>query len=277
MDPQDTASVAEFSDEGFQKITLFESDELFVDIYCFRPGQEQAPHTHVESEKVYHVLEGTATILAGESEHHLTPGEIIHIPKGAAHGVRNETDSVLRTLVMMAPLPDESGGETSHQHGHAHVDTAERSFAVLTVSSTRDVTGDESGGRIIDLLEGANHEVAVYDVVLDDHESIRATVQDALGSVEAVILTGGTGVTPDDVTIEAIRPLLDKELPGFGEHFRRLSVDEVGTAAIMTRTTAGIADETPIFALPGSTAAVDLAVNSIILPEIDHLVDLAAR
>lgn len=274
MQPIDTASLAEFSDESFQKVNLFESDELFVDIYCFRPGQEQSPHTHSNSEKIYHGLEGTATILAGTEEYNLTPGEIIHIPKGEPHGVRNDTDTVVRTLVMMAPLP---GGDGGHSHSHSHVEDRARELAVFTVSSSRDAEKDHSGPRIVELLEEEEHTVSTYDVVYDDVDEIRSAVEEAVESSEAVILTGGTGVTPDDVTIEALQPLFDKELTGFGEHLRRRSVDEIGSAVIMTRSTAGIIDRTPVFSLPGSTSAVELAVSEIILPELDHVIDLATR
>lgn len=276
MEPYDTTGVAQFSDESFQKVNLFESDELFVDVYCFRPGQEQAPHTHAESEKIYHVLEGTATVLAGETEHRLTPGEIIHIPKGAAHGVRNDTDSVLRTLVMMAPLP--GGSDDGHSgHHHEHVEADERTLSVITVSSSRTADDDPSGDAIADAATVAGHEVGHRTLVDDDEAAIRTAVAAGVQSADAVVLTGGTGVTPDDVTIEAVQGLFDKELPGFGEHLRRLSTDEIGSAVIMTRSTAGIVDQTPVFALPGSTSAVELAMSAIILPELDHLIGLAGR
>ncbi len=275
MKPYDTARMAEFSDDAFQKVNLYESDELFVDIYCFRPGQEQAPHVHAESEKIYHVLEGTATVTAGQASYTLTPGEIIHIPKGEPHGVRNDTEGVVRTLVMMAPLPGSGGGESGHTH--EHVDQAERTMAVFTVSSSREEDEDESGHRLIELLEDDGHSVATFTVVNDDIDEIREAVIEAVAGVDCVILSGGTGITPDDVTFEAITPLFDKELPGFGEHLRRLSVDEIGSAVIMTRATAGIVDEIPVFSLPGSTNAVELAVSDIILPELDHVIDLASR
>lgn len=279
MQPRDTARVAKFSDDGFQKVNLFQSDDLFVDVYCFRPGQEQEPHVHAESEKVYHVLEGTATVLAGQREHNLTPGEIIHIPKGAPHGVKNETDGIVRTLVMMAPLPGGDGG-SSPKHGghhHEHVKAAERELAVITVSSSRDTEEDASGTRIIELLEADGQQVGSYEVIDDDDIQIETTVTRAAGGTDAVIVTGGTGITPDDVTVETIRPVFDKELDGFGEHLRRLSVDEIGSSVIMTRSTAGVIGGTPVFLLPGSENAVELAVSQIILPELDHLIDLATR
>lgn len=276
MEPIDTARMAEFSDDSFQKVNLFESDELFVDIYCFRPGQAQAPHSHSESEKIYHGLEGTATVIAGREEYTLTPGEIIHIPQGEPHGVRNDTQSVVRTLVMMAPLPGGSD-DGGHTHSHSHVDSRPRDIAVFTVSSSRNAERDHSGPHIVDLLEVDGHTVSTYDIVDDDIGEIRDVVTDAVEDAEAVILTGGTGITPDDVTIEALKPHFDKELTGFGEHLRRLSVDEIDSAVIMTRSTAGVIDETPVFSLPGSESAVDLAVSEIILPELDHVIDLASR
>lgn len=272
METYDTARVSEFSDEEFQKVNLYETDELFVDIYCFRPGQEQAPHSHAESEKIYFVLEGTGTFLVGEEERTLDPGTIVHAPKGSPHGVRNESNQVLRVLVMMAPLPTSGGGR--HHH---HVERRARNLAVLTITSSRDEEDDESGQTIMALARREDHRINRYGVVEDDIDAIQSSLLEALDAVEAVILTGGTGITPDDVTIEAVRPLFDKELPGFGEHLRRLSVDEIGSAVIMTRSTAGVIDQTPVFALPGSESAVDLAMSRIILPELDHVIDLARR
>ena len=278
MRPYDTARVAEFSEDAFQKVNLYETDHLFVDIYCFRPGQEQAPHMHAEAEKVYHVLEGTATVLAGQEEYTLQPGELIHIPSGEPHGVKNDTDGLVRTLVMMTPRPDGGGGgERSKGHHHEHVSAAERSVGVITVSSSRDEADDPSGSHITDALELDGHAISAHDLVDDDIDDIARAVTAAVRTSDAVILTGGTGITPDDVTIEAIRPMFDKELPGFGEHLRRLSAEEIGSSAVMTRATAGIIDETPVFALPGSTNAVELAMSSIVLPELDHAIDLAGR
>ena len=119
--------------------------------------------------------------------------------------------------------------------------------------------------------------VAWHRIVRDEEAEIQAAVRDALedAAVQAVVATGGTGVAPRDVTVEACRGFFDKELPGFGELFRFLSYEDVGTAALASRATAGIAARKPVFLLPGSRDAVDLAVRRLVLPELGHLVSIA--
>lgn len=271
MEPIAVDDVAEFSSERYQKVSLVESANLFVDVYCFHPGQSQDPHDHAASDKVYYVIEGTGTATIGEEEHSLDVGDLVHAPAGVRHGFRNDGDQPLRVLVWMAPPPTAGG------HHHEHVETQSRTIAVFTVSTTRSLEDDEGGRLINDRFVEAGHTVATYDVIPDDADAIQLAVEAVVDDVDAVVLTGGTGVTPDDVTIEAVTSLFDKELPGFGEYFRHLSVADIGSAVIMTRATAGIVGDVPIFAIPGSTAAVDLAIADIILPELDHLVDLAGR
>lgn len=272
MGPIEFDDVREFDEATYQKVGLVETDAMFVDVYCFEPGQAQVPHVHEGADKVYAILEGTATITLGEDEHEVGAGELVHAPSGLPHGMRNESDERVRALVTMTPPPTVSGG-----HHHEHVERAARRFAIITVTSSRTEVEDEAGRSIRELLETDEHEVVATDLVEDDVQAIRATLETVADRVDAVILTGGTGITPDDVTIEAVRPLFDKELDGFGEHFRRLSVDEIGSAVVMTRTTAGVVDGTVVFALPGSVNAVELAVREIILREVDHLVDHAIR
>jgi molybdenum cofactor biosynthesis protein B len=149
------------------------------------------------------------------------------------------------------------------------------SCAVLTVSDTRTIDTDASGARICELLEGAGHTVAARDILPDDPEPVRARVA-ALASdaVEAVILTGGTGLAPRDNTYEVVDGLLDKRIDGFGELFRSLSFAEIGPAAMLSRAVAGVAGGTIVVALPGSTNAVDLAMRRLLLPVLGHMVAL---
>jgi len=159
---------------------------------------------------------------------------------------------------------------------HRHHRTAPGNLAVgvLTVSDTRTLEDDTGGALVAQLLEGAGHRVVGRKIVKDEAEEIRAAVEELLASadIQAVILTGGTGVAPRDVTPEAIAPLLDRELPGFGELFRMLSYEEIGAAALLSRATAGLSGDCVVFALPGSRGAIRTALEKLILPELGHLV-----
>jgi len=154
-------------------------------------------------------------------------------------------------------------------------------FAVITVSSSRyqkqargEKTVDVSGDLICELLKNANHDVKFRKIIPDDMLEIRKTLTDAIyeHKVDVVVFSGGTGVSKRDVTIEAVLPLLEKDLPGFGEIFRFLSFQEIGTAAIVTRAVAGIYRNTLIFCIPGSPQAAKLAVEKLILPEAPHII-----
>ncbi|EJO7169428.1 MogA/MoaB family molybdenum cofactor biosynthesis protein [Staphylococcus pseudintermedius] len=148
--------------------------------------------------------------------------------------------------------------------------------AVLTVSDTRTTETDKGGQSVQTLLQTADFEVEIqhYMIVKDELTAIQSTVQQWLtGDVDVIVTTGGTGIAPRDVTIEAVTPLLDKEIEGFGELFRYLSfTEDVGTRALLSRAVAGTSKRTLIFCLPGSTGAVKLALNRLILPELTHLV-----
>jgi molybdenum cofactor biosynthesis protein B len=174
---------------------------------------------------------------------------------------------------------DHDGHDDHDGHGHHAHDAETVSVAVLTVSSSRSLEDDASGDWLVDAFEDAGHEVAVRELVGDDFETVQATVDRLVrrGDTDAVITTGGTGVTPDDVTPEAVAPLFEKTLPGFGELFRRRSYEEVGTRTVGSRATAGIADGTVVCCLPGSENAVRLGAEAILLPELGHLTGLAAR
>lgn len=162
---------------------------------------------------------------------------------------------------------------------HRHRDVASVCCAVITVSDTRTVETDSSGKTICDLLTEHKHTVSHYEIVPDDAEVVRRGVRDLCGggTVRAVILTGGTGIASRDSTIEAIEKLLDKKLDGFGELFRMLSYQQIGAAAMLSRAVAGVCNQTAIFALPGSTPAVKLAMGSLIIPQLGHLAGLLSR
>ena len=148
--------------------------------------------------------------------------------------------------------------------------------AVITVSSTRKPETDASGKTLIDLLAAAEIEVTHYAIVPDDRERIRSEVRAALSRATCVIVTGGTGLTPDDVTIEAVAPLLEKTIDGFGELFRLKSYEEIGTSAILSRAIAGVVVGRAVFCIPGSAKAVTLAAKEIIIPEIRHILTHAS-
>lgn len=143
--------------------------------------------------------------------------------------------------------------------------------AVITVSSSRKPETDTSGKTLIDLLSAAGIGVAHYAIIPDDIERIRSEVRLALSRANCIIVTGGTGLTPDDVTIEAVAPLLEKTIDGFGELFRLKSYEEIGTAAILSRAIAGVVGGRVVFCTPGSTKAVTLAARDIIIPEVRHI------
>ena len=192
-----------------------------------------------------------------------------------------------------SPMSDDSP-PTGHEHGesgthdHHRHDLDRLSLAVVTVSSTRAAGEDAAGDAIEEELLAADNEVATRVVVPDDAAAVREAVLESVGdeSVDAVVTTGGTGVTPDDVTVETVEALFEKRLPGFGELFRDFSRDEVGTRVVGTRATAGIVPRAaggatgagvPVFSLPGSENAARLGTRDIIVPEAPHLAGLARR
>lgn len=146
--------------------------------------------------------------------------------------------------------------------------------AVITISDTRTAETDRSGQLIKQLLLAAEHTVGLYTVIKDEPQQIRAQIEE-LGKrsdIDVVICNGGTGIAPRDTTYDALESLLEKTLPGFGELFRFLSYQEIGSRAIASRAIAGIYQSKVVFSIPGSTNAVKLAVEKLILPEITHLV-----
>ena len=151
--------------------------------------------------------------------------------------------------------------------------------AVLTVSDTRGATEDGSGDCIQRLLERAGHTVLARRWVRDDRAAVRREARALLrrDDVDALIVTGGTGVAPRDVTPDALEALDDRALPGFGEAFRARSAAQVGTAAWLSRAFAGIVKDRLLVVLPGSTRAVTLALNDVLLPELGHVLRLLGR
>jgi len=150
---------------------------------------------------------------------------------------------------------------------------------VLTVSDTRTLETDKSGLAIAELLMAAGHVVTRRLIVKDEPADVVRAVSDQLdvGDVDVIITTGGTGITSRDSTYEAIDDLLDKRLDGFGELFRMLSYQDIGPAAMMTRTSAGIARGKIVVSLPGSENAVRLAMTKLLIPELGHLVQQASK
>lgn len=144
-------------------------------------------------------------------------------------------------------------------------------IAVLTVSDTRTEADDKSGQTLIERLQGGGHRLADRVIVPDDIYKIRAVVSAWIADpqVQVVIATGGTGLTGRDSTPEAVRPLLDKEITGFGELFRMLSWDEIGTSTLQSRAVGGLANGTFLFCLPGSTGACRTAWDRILQPQLD--------
>lgn len=155
----------------------------------------------------------------------------------------------------------------------------EVSFGVLTVSSSRKLEDDESGLRISELAREAGHTVRDHLVVSDETVAIRGAVRVLIdrADIDVLIVDGGTGFSPRDLTPEAVRPLFEREIPGFGELFRALSYEEVGAAAMLSRALAGIAGETLVFVVPGSPAAAELAMRALVLPEAAHLLSQMRR
>jgi len=146
---------------------------------------------------------------------------------------------------------------------------------VITVSDTRTEETDKSGKLMIEMLETAGHKVIDYVIVKDEAEPINSEVLKGCSNpdIDVVLTNGGTGIAKRDVTIETVQSLFDKDIPGFGEIFRMLSYQEdIGSAAILSRAAAGVVNDRAVFSTPGSTGAVRLAMEKLIIPEIGHFV-----
>jgi molybdenum cofactor biosynthesis protein B len=165
--------------------------------------------------------------------------------------------------------------------GHHHRREALRSVPswVITVSDTRTLETDTGGQLLAELLATGGNPVAGREIVRDEPEAITSALDNALAreGVAAVILTGGTGVAPRDVTPDSVAPRLEREIPGFGELFRALSYQEIGSAALLSRALAGIAKGRVVLVLPGSRGAIRLAMEKLVLPELGHLAAEAVK
>jgi molybdenum cofactor biosynthesis protein B len=146
---------------------------------------------------------------------------------------------------------------------------------VLSMSTTRTLAEDKSGQWIAKALKKDGHEIICHRLLPDDRQVIAETVVSVTGQYrpDALLLTGGTGISPRDVTIEAVGPLFDKEMSAFGVLFAQLSFEEIDSAALLSRSAAGIIGSTAVFCMPGSLNACKLALNALILPELVHLVN----
>lgn len=162
---------------------------------------------------------------------------------------------------------------------HRKMSPTSLNCAVLTISNSRTRENDESGRLIIKALEDNGHKVTAHAILKNDAAAIHGKLNELLAddNLQVIITSGGTGASHLDVTVETIMPLLQKKLDGFGELFRFLSYQEIGSASIMSRAIAGVIKSRVILCLPGSVDAARLAMDKIILPEIGHLVREATR
>lgn len=161
---------------------------------------------------------------------------------------------------------------TDQHRAQAEHESNDVTAAVVTVSDTRTPDTDRSGRLMTTRLESQGVDVVEYAIVPDEPDRIEALIDDLAGTVDAVLMNGGTGISRRDRTFDVLASRLEKELPGFGELFRMLSYDEVGAAAMLSRATAGVYRDTLFFSTPGSPNAVELALDALILPELTHLV-----
>lgn len=160
-----------------------------------------------------------------------------------------------------------------HQDHRRHA-SAPLGVALVTVSDTRAAADDESGSLARRLLEEAGHRVRESRILKDEPEAVRAAVAELAErpDIRAIVVNGGTGISRRDRTFEAVASILERRLDGFGEIFRSLSYDEIGSAAMLSRAVAGIVGDTVVFSIPGSPAAVSLAVQRLIIPELEHII-----
>lgn len=159
---------------------------------------------------------------------------------------------------------------------HEHKKHAPRrvSIGIITVSTTRALVEDGSGNWISEQARQEGHDIVYHQVITDDAELIASTVREVIQKErpQVILMNGGTGITKKDVTIEAVNPMFSKILTGFGPLFAKLSFDEIGSAAFLSRATAGVIENTVVFCLPGSLNACKLACRDLIFPELGHLV-----
>lgn len=174
------------------------------------------------------------------------------------------------------PSSEEEGATADHS---TDTETTDLQVAILTISATQSLEDDPGGDAIAEAVEAEGHNVTTREFIRAEYDGIQKTV-DVLTrreDVDVVITTGGTGVAPEDVTVEATKPLFEKQLPGFGELFRRHFEDELDSSTILNRTTAGIADGVPVICLPEHARLAKLGVLELLLPEAKQLVATAGE
>ena len=155
---------------------------------------------------------------------------------------------------------------------HPRDQKVSRCFALLVTSDSRTIDDDETGRLAVQLIEEAGHKVTRRGIVPNESDKIKNWLLEAMeGDAPVIITSGGTGLGSVDVTVDTAMSLFGKEMPGFGEHFRRLSYEEVGVPGLMSRSTAGVAGKKLIFCLPGSRGAMRTALREIILPGVGHM------
>lgn len=178
----------------------------------------------------------------------------------------------------MSHVDESSPRDHGHHHRQAAAGTRVRT-RIVTVSDTRTLETDTGGALVEEMLVAAGQRVVDRRIVPDDADAIREALVAAVADAdcEAVILTGGTGVAPRDVTPDTIEPELDRIIPGFGELFRSLSFEEIGSAALLSRALAGLKSGKVVFVIPGSRGAVRLAMDRLIVPELGHLAAEAVK
>jgi molybdopterin adenylyltransferase len=169
--------------------------------------------------------------------------------------------------------------QSSERHRELASDRGPVAIGIITVSDSRTPETDTNGIYLRSSIEAAGHRVSGYHLIRDEADLVKAALQNLVedGITRVALLNGGTGLARRDTTYDAIRPLLDKEIPGFGELFRMLSFEQVGSAAMLSRATAGVHRGVLIFSMPGSPAAVRLAWERLIAPELEHLAWEVAR
>src|SRR5208282_4080187 len=190
------------------------------------------------------------------------------------------------------PVERENGGQLGHVDSslgelsmsqavteHRQSAPASLDLAVMTVSDTRTLESDSSGALIVSLAEAAGHRIVERLIVADEPNQMRPLLLDlsSRANVDAILVTGGTGISPRDQTFETVSSLLTRLLPGYGELFRMLSHAQIGPACILSRAVGGLIGSAPILVMPGSRAAVELAMTRIILPELPHIVGEATK
>jgi molybdenum cofactor biosynthesis protein B len=185
-----------------------------------------------------------------------------------------DLDVTLRTDLKIRKKTTENKRINMGIHEHKQQAPRKVSIGIISVSTTRSLADDASGNWIDELARKEGHDVVCHQVITDDAEQIAATVRKVIQNErpQVILMSGGTGITEKDVTIEALSPMFSKTLTGFGPLFAMLSYDEIGSAAFLSRATAGVVENAVVFCLPGSLNACKLACRKLIFPELGHLV-----